>query len=175
MMMVYIDALDGVMGRIIDKSGLQYRVLNRSKGAAVQGPRAQADRDLYRSHMRHMIENYPNLSVTAGGVEDLLLDETNQCVRAVVLGSGEIVHTNHTIITTGTFLRGMLHIGPTIKHIGGRHGDTNSVGLSATFERIGFNLNRLTTATPPRLDGRTIDYKGLDPQYGNTTHDYHDS
>jgi tRNA uridine 5-carboxymethylaminomethyl modification enzyme len=166
-----IDALDGVMGRIADKAGIQYHMLNRSRGPAVYGPRAQADRDLYRKYMQLEMASTPNLSLLPGGVEDLLIDDADStvpnsrpAVRGVVLGDGTHVSARHVILTTGTFLRAVMHIGPTQRVVGGRHGDGQSVGLSHTMERAGFALSRLTTATPPRLDGRTIVYDGLQAQ-----------
>lgn len=162
-----IDALDGLMGRVTDRSGLMFRVLNKSRGPAVHGPRAQADRDLYRTHMQEAIRAQPNLEVREGGVEDLMVDYENKGLKGVVLGDGSIVRCDHTIITTGTFLRAVLHVGPTIKVIGGRYGEDNSVGLSLTMERLGFKLGRLTTATPPRIDKRTINFEGLEQQWGD--------
>jgi tRNA uridine 5-carboxymethylaminomethyl modification enzyme len=162
-----VDALDGLMGRVADKSGLMFRVLNQSRGPAVHGPRAQADRDLYRAAMQQEINSQPNLTVREGGVEDLLVDYTSKSLKGVVLGSGALVRCDHVIITTGTFLRAVLHVGPTIKVVGGRYGEDNSVGLSLTMERLGFKLGRLTTATPPRIDKRTINYQGLEEQWGD--------
>jgi len=162
-----IDAMDGLMGRVTDKSGIQFRVLNRSKGPAVYGPRAQADRDLYRKHMQAEIKAQDNLDTIAGGAEDLVVDYENKRVTGVVLGNGDIVNTQHVIVTTGTFLRGVLHIGPTIRELGGRFGEKPSLGLSLTFERLGFALQRLTTATPPRIDGKTINWDVMQKQYGD--------
>ena len=163
-----IDALDGLMGKCADASGLLFKILNKSRGPAVQGPRAQADRDLYRHKMQSILKSYPNLSIISGGVEDLVIDEQHMCIRGVVLSDGKIVRTNHTILTTGTFLRGQLHIGPVIKVLGGRYGEEQSNGLSNTFFKYKFNLSRLTTATPPRIDGRTIEFNGLNRQVGDT-------
>ena len=161
-----IDALDGLMGRITDKAGIGYKMLNKSKGPAVYGPRAQVDRDLYRMHMQQELSNYDNLQIVEASVEDLKIsDETvNPSIQGVILESGKLIHTGHVILTTGTFLQGMIHIGPNISMPAGRFGDINSVGLSKTLERFGFQLGRLTTSTPPRLDGRTINYEGLDFQ-----------
>lgn len=161
-----VDALDGLMGRVADKSGLMFRVLNKSRGPAVHGPRAQADRDLYRAAMQEAM-NQPNLTIREGGVEDLLVDYQNKCLKGAVLGNGSIVRCDHVVITTGTFLRAVLHVGPTIKVVGGRYGEDNSVGLSLTMEKLGFKLGRLTTATPPRIDKRTINFDGLEQQWGD--------
>lgn len=159
-----IDAMDGLMGRIIDKAGIMFRVLNLSKGPAVHGPRAQADRDLYRAAMFHEMSNTPNLDLMEGGADDIIVDENNT-VRGVVTGNGQTIATNHAILTTGTFLRGCLHIGPEIKILGGRINEDAATALSLTLERLGFELSRLTTSTPPRLDGRTIDWSKTQPQY----------
>jgi len=183
-----IDALDGVMGRVIDKAGIQFHVLNRSKGPAVFGPRAQADRVLYKQHIQEELNKLPNLDIIGDGVEDLIVEENQQSspsdssmagtvfkgesfahgpshrVAGVVTNNGDKVSAKRVIITTGTFLRGVLHIGPEIRRLGGRVGDTSSVGLSETMESLGFAISRLTTATPPRLDGRTIDFTGLEYQ-----------
>jgi tRNA uridine 5-carboxymethylaminomethyl modification enzyme len=163
-----IDALDGLMGRVTDASGIFYRTLNRSRGPAVHGPRAQIDRELYLKHMQDAINSTPNLSVLEGSIEDLLIDETVEAgkepvktVSGVALSSGQRIATRHVVITTGTFLRAMLHFGLHIKEAGGRIGDQASNGLSLTFERAGLKLNRLTTATPPRLDGRIISLMNL--------------
>jgi tRNA uridine 5-carboxymethylaminomethyl modification enzyme len=160
-----IDALDGVMGRAIDRAGIQFRMLNRSKGPAVWGPRAQADRKLYRRAMQEILEAQENLDIRAAAVEDLALG-ADGTVRGVVLASGEVVPARAVVITTGTFLRGLIHMGEdTIP--AGRAGEAPSAGLSATLERAGFALGRLKTGTPPRLDGRTIDYAALDVQEGD--------
>ena len=145
-----IDALDGIMGRISDLSSIQYRLLNRKKGPAVRGPRAQADRNLYKKFMQQEILNYPNLDCLYDPVEDLLLENQNQ-VSGVVCGSGKIVRTTKIIITTGTFLNGIIHIGD--KQISaGRHGDKPSIGLAKSLYNAGFKLGRLKTGSPARLD-----------------------
>ncbi|HLJ64827.1 MAG TPA: tRNA uridine-5-carboxymethylaminomethyl(34) synthesis enzyme MnmG [Stellaceae bacterium] len=158
-----IDALDGVMGRAIDRAGIQFRVLNRSKGPAVRGPRAQADRKLYRRAMQELLRDQPNLSVEAGSVEDLLLDRG--AVRGVVT-SGEPIGAGRVVLTTGTFLRGVIHIGEE-RVPAGRVGEAPSLGLSETLRRVGFALGRLKTGTPPRLLRQSIDWSGLEIQPGD--------
>ena len=160
-----IDALDGVMGRAIDRAGIQFRVLNRSKGPAVRGPRAQADRALYRRAMQSLLAEQSNLTLRAAAAEDLLLDPSGR-VAGVVTGAGEVIAAGRVILTTGTFLRGLIHIGSE-KIAAGRVGEAPSLGLSQTLGRCGFRLGRLKTGTPPRLDGRTIDWAGLEAQPGD--------
>ncbi len=160
-----IDALDGVMGRVIDRSGIQFRVLNRSKGPAVWGPRAQADRALYRTAMQALLADQENLEIRAAAVEDLWLDGEGR-VAGIVTADGERLAAPRVVLTTGTFLRGLIHMGEDTTPAG-RVGDEASYGLSDTLERFGFALGRLKTGTPPRLDGRTIDWAGLDVQEGD--------
>ena len=164
-----VDALDGLMGRIADEAGIQFRVLNRSKGPAVRGPRAQQDRALYRAAMQAALEAQPNLTIREGTVEDLALDasaEARPGVRGVLLGDGTLILAPRVVLTTGTFLRGLIHIGE--RQIpAGRVGDAPATGLAFTLERLGFRLGRLKTGTPPRLDGRTIDWAGLEAQEGD--------
>jgi len=160
-----IDALDGVMARVIDAAGIQFRLLNRSKGPAVQGPRAQADRKLYRNAMQALLRSDENLDLMAAEVDDLVLDREGS-VCGVVLVDGRTLTGGRVILTTGTFLRGLIHIGEK-KIPAGRVGDEASYGLSRTLERAGFLLGRLKTGTPPRLDGRTIDWQSLDEQRGD--------
>ena len=161
-----IDALDGVMGRAADRAGIQFRILNRSKGPAVRGPRAQADRKLYRAAMRSLLEGIDGLVIAELAVEDLVIDAAGR-VAGIATGSGETIAAGAVVITTGTFLRGLIHIGSeTIP--AGRVGEAPSVGLAATLRRLGFALGRLKTGTPPRLDGRTIDWSGLAVQPGDT-------
>ena len=150
-----IDALDGLMARVIDNAGIQFRVLNRSKGSAVRGPRAQADRTLYRHAMRDVLAAQQRLDIRAAVVEDLTLGD-NGAVTGVVLDRGEMVSARSIVLTTGTFLRGLIHIGDT-QIPAGRVNEAPAIGLSSTLSRIGFALGRLKTGTPPRLDGRTID------------------
>jgi tRNA uridine 5-carboxymethylaminomethyl modification enzyme len=159
-----IDALDGLMGRVIDRAGIQFRILNRSKGPAVQGPRAQADRKLYRQAMRAALEGQPGLDLLAGSVEDLVVEGGR--VAGVVLADGRTIACGAVVITTGTFLRGLIHLGEKT-WAAGRVGDAPSLGLSATLERLGFALGRLKTGTPARLDGRTIDWAALEMQAGD--------
>ncbi len=160
-----IDALDGIMGRAIDRAGIQFRVLNRSKGPAVRGPRAQADRKLYRQAMRALLHEQPGLDILGAAVEDLHLDSLGRC-RGVVTGDGRTLKAAAVVLTTGTFLRGLIHLGEK-SWPAGRIGEAPSHGLSATLDRLGFRLGRLKTGTPPRLDGRTIDWDGLEVQPGD--------
>ena len=159
-----IDALDGLMGVVIDKAGIHYKMLNESKGPAVWGPRAQADRALYRSAMRDLITNYPNLEVIVGHVEDISL--VDKVVSAVLLRDGSKIACKAVILTTGTFLSGLIHIGD--KQIkAGRFEEEPSYGLSAALKRMDFQLGRLKTGTPPRIDARTMDYSKLEVQLGD--------
>jgi tRNA uridine 5-carboxymethylaminomethyl modification enzyme len=160
-----IDALDGVMGRAIDRAGIQFRILNRSKGPAVRGPRAQADRKLYRQAMQALLAEQANLTIREAAAEDLTIGDDGR-VRGVVLASGEQLTAGSVILTTGTFLRGLIHIGEE-KIPAGRVGEAPSLGLSATLSRVGFKLGRLKTGTPPRLDGKTIDWASLEMQPGD--------
>jgi tRNA uridine 5-carboxymethylaminomethyl modification enzyme len=160
-----IDALDGVMARAIDSAGIQFRLLNRSKGPAVRGPRAQADRKLYRNAMQALLKAEENLDLLAAAVNDLDLDSEGR-VCGVVLADGRKLPAGRVILTTGTFLRGLIHIGDK-KIPAGRVGDDASYGLSRTLEHAGFLLGRLKTGTPPRLDGRTIDWQSLVEQRGD--------
>ena len=160
-----IDALDGVMGRAIDRAGIQFRMLNRSKGPAVRGPRAQADRKLYRRAMAELLAEFEHLTIIEGGAEDLVLDAAGR-VCGLTLGDGRRLRAGRVVLTTGTFLGGLIHIGAE-KIPAGRVGEAPSLGLSQTLRRCGFALGRLKTGTPPRLDGTTIDWRGLDVQPGD--------
>jgi tRNA uridine 5-carboxymethylaminomethyl modification enzyme len=160
-----IDALDGVMGRAIDRAGIQFRLLNRSKGPAVRGPRAQADRKLYREAMSALLAEIPGLAILEGAAEDLLLDRAGR-VCGLLLGDGRRIAAGRIVLTTGTFLGGLIHIGEE-KIPAGRVGEAPALGLSQTLRRCGFALGRLKTGTPPRLDGATIDWRGLDIQKGD--------
>ncbi len=160
-----IDALDGVMGRVIDRAGIHYRILNGSKGPAVRGPRAQADRKLYRNAMQDILSNYENLTIVEASVEDLLVND-NAEVTGVITQSGTTITAGKVVLTTGTFLNGLMHIGET-KIRAGRVGEQPSIGLSDTLKRLEFNVGRLKTGTPPRLDGKTIDWASLEAQPGD--------
>ncbi|TVQ84565.1 MAG: tRNA uridine-5-carboxymethylaminomethyl(34) synthesis enzyme MnmG [Micavibrio sp.] len=156
-----IDALDGLMGRAIDASGIQFRMLNASKGAAVRGPRAQADRRLYREAVQEMIFNHENLDVIEAAAEDLLLD--GDILTGVVTACGKTLRCAAAVLTTGTFLRGIIHRG-TERIPAGRIGEKPAIGLAETLEKFDFPLGRLKTGTPPRLDGKTIDWAALEEQ-----------
>ena len=157
-----IDALDGLMGRVADAAGIQFRMLNRRKGPAVRGPRTQADRKLYRQAMQAEIADLENLTVVEGEVGDLVLAD-GRAVSGVVLTDGREIACRAVVLTTGTFLRGLIHIGNKTMPAG-RMGEKPSVGLSSTLERLGVPLGRLKTGTPPRLDGRTIAWQELAKQ-----------
>jgi tRNA uridine 5-carboxymethylaminomethyl modification enzyme len=164
-----IDALDGVMGRAIDRAGIQFRTLNLSKGPAVRGPRAQADRKLYREAMQSLLAEQVNLHIRASAAGDILLDETGRCC-GVVTEEGQEIGAGRVILTAGTFLRGLIHCGETRIAAGRAKGsgvEGPSVALAGTLERLGFALGRLKTGTPARLDGRTIDYDALERQEGD--------
>ena len=160
-----IDALDGVMGRAIDRAGIQFRMLNRSKGPAVRGPRAQADRKLYKRAMAELLGDIQGLAIVEGAAEDLVLDQEGR-VGGVALGDGRRLMAGRVVLTTGTFLGGLIHIGEE-KIPAGRVGEAPSLGLSRTLRACGFALGRLKTGTPPRLDGSTIDWAGLEAQPGD--------
>jgi tRNA uridine 5-carboxymethylaminomethyl modification enzyme len=160
-----IDALDGVMGRAIDRAGIQFRMLNRSKGPAVRGPRAQADRKLYCRAMAELLAEIDGLTIIEGAAEDLLLDEAGR-ITGLTLGDGRCLSAGRVVLTTGTFLGGLIHIGEE-KIPAGRVGEAPSLGLSQTLRHCGFALGRLKTGTPPRLDGTTIDWAGLEVQPGD--------
>jgi tRNA uridine 5-carboxymethylaminomethyl modification enzyme len=159
-----IDALDGLMGRVADLGGIQFRVLNRRKGPAVRGPRAQADRRIYAAAMQEAIRRHPNLTVIVGEAEDVVTADGR--VAGVALADSRIYRAQAVVVTTGTFLRGLIHIGDQTTPAG-RVGEAPAVGLSGTFERIGLRLGRLKTGTPPRLDGRTIDWSEIEMQPGD--------
>ena len=160
-----IDALDGLMGRAADASGIQFRLLNRRKGPAVRGPRAQADRSLYKAAIQALVFSFPNLKVIAAPVEDLILDE-KEGVTGIILADGAKIRAEKVILTTGTFLRGLIHIGE-VKIPAGRAGDKPALGLARTLERAGFTLGRMKTGTPPRLSAKTIDFSSLAEQPGD--------
>jgi tRNA uridine 5-carboxymethylaminomethyl modification enzyme len=159
-----IDALDGLMGRVADLGGIQFRVLNRRKGPAVRGPRAQADRRLYATAMQQAISAVPNLAVVQAEADDLII--AGKRIAGLKLADGRELGAGAVVLTTGTFLRGLIHIGER-KTPAGRVGEAPTVGLSLTLERLGFALGRLKTGTPPRLDGRTIDWTAVEMQPGD--------
>ena len=159
-----IDALDGVMGRVIDRAGIQFRMLNRSKGPAVQGPRAQADRKLYRQHMQAALREQSGLEVIAEPVEDLLVE--GGTAAGVITGSGRELRAGAVVITTGTFLNGLIHMGER-RIPAGRVGEQPAIALSKRLYALGLRMGRLKTGTPARLDGRTIDYSRLQAQPGD--------
>jgi tRNA uridine 5-carboxymethylaminomethyl modification enzyme len=159
-----VDALDGLMGRVADAGGIQFRMLNRRKGPAVRGPRAQADRKLYASAMQALIRTTANLCVIEGEADELTI--RNGRVTGVRLADGRELSAGAIVITTGTFLRGLIHLGER-NWPAGRVGEAPAMGLSSSFERAGFILGRLKTGTPPRLDGSTIDWAGVEMQPGD--------
>ncbi|WP_136657984.1 tRNA uridine-5-carboxymethylaminomethyl(34) synthesis enzyme MnmG [Nitratireductor sp. XY-223] len=160
-----IDALDGLMGRVADRSGIQFRLLNRSKGPAVRGPRTQADRKLYRLAMLDAIEQVEGLTVIEGEADDFKINKGT--IGGVILADGRIIHCSAAVLTTGTFLRGLIHIGK--KQIpAGRMGEKPASGLSETLMRSGFALGRLKTGTPARLDTRTIDWDSVGRQMADS-------
>ena len=163
-----IDALDGVMGRVADAAGIQFRLLNRSRGPAVQGPRAQADRKLYRQAMQAEMRALANLEVIEGGIVDLLVEHQAAGMRitGVVLGDGRAYNSKSVVLTTGTFLNGLIHIGQT-RQPAGRVGEAPSLGISEKLLALGLQLGRLKTGTPARLDGRTINWSACDLQHGD--------
>lgn len=168
-----VDALDGLMGRVIDKTGLQFRMLNSSKGAAVQGPRAQADKEAYKHEMQRILRTYPNLTLLEGSVDDILSTQTDNeaahlngyRVRGVVV-HGEEIYAPCIVLTTGTFLNGLMHVGEE-KTPGGRYGEQASLGITPALARLGLNLARLKTGTPARLDKNSIDWSKCERQDGD--------
>jgi tRNA uridine 5-carboxymethylaminomethyl modification enzyme len=161
-----IDALDGVMGRLADRSGIQFRLLNRSKGAAVRGPRAQIDRKLYREAMQAELATTPNLTIIAAAVEDLVIE--NGRVVGAVAGDGRVFRAAAVVLTTGTFLSGVIHRGDE-RIPAGRHGDQPAIGLSRRLYGLDLAMGRLKTGTPARLDGRTIAWDRLEMQQADET------
>ena len=159
-----VDALDGLMGRVADAGGIQFRMLNRRKGPAVRGPRAQADRKLYAAAMQTAIRETANLSVIEGEADELIV--SNGRVTGIRLGEGRELSAGAVVITTGTFLRGLIHLGEK-NWPAGRVGEAPAMGLSTSFERAGFTLGRLKTGTPPRLDGTSIDWSAVEMQPGD--------
>ena len=159
-----VDALDGLMGRVADAAGIQFRVLNRRKGPAVRGPRAQADRKLYAAAMQAAIRETANLSVIEDEADELLVSGGR--IAGIRLADGRALSCGAVVVTTGTFLRGLIHLGER-NWPAGRVGEAPALGLSKSFERAGFKLGRLKTGTPPRLDGTTIDWAGVEMQPGD--------
>ncbi|MEP6830016.1 MAG: tRNA uridine-5-carboxymethylaminomethyl(34) synthesis enzyme MnmG, partial [Rhizomicrobium sp.] len=169
-----IDALDGLMGQVADRAGIQFRLLNRRKGPAVRGPRAQADRALYRAAMQDALRQIANLEIREAAAEDLILKGAGTArtkITGVVLSSGEEIHAAAVVLTTGTFLNGLIHIGETQIPAGRMNVSDGveppSLGLSRTLYSFGLPMGRLKTGTPPRLDGRTIDWSSLESQAGD--------
>lgn len=159
-----IDALDGVMARVADKAGIQFRLLNRTKGPAVQGPRAQSDRAIYRQEMQRLTEQQPDLTVIEGEAADFIM--ANGSVCGVILADGSELHAPAVVLTTGTFLRGVIHIGD-VAQPGGRMGENPSIKLAERIDSFKLPMGRLKTGTPPRLDGRTINWDILEMQPGD--------
>ena len=159
-----IDALGGIMGRIIDRTGIQFRLLNRSRGPAVQSPRAQADRALYRTEMRRTLEATPNLHLRQGLVVDLIVQDG--IIHGVELQDTRRLRANAVVVATGTFLNGLIHTGRRT-YTAGRAGEPASIELAESLRRLGFPVGRLKTGTPPRLDGRTIDWDSFEPQFAD--------
>src|SRR5213595_534756 len=156
-----IDALGGIMGRVIDRTGIQFRLLNRSRGPAVRAPRAQADRALYRIEMRRTLEATPNLSLRQGVVTNLVIEKGR--ARGIELQDSRRIAARSIVIATGTFLNGRIHTGKRT-YQGGRAGEPASIEFAAALKRLGFRVGRLKTGTPPRLDGRTIDWDSFERQ-----------
>ncbi|CAI2359251.1 unnamed protein product [Moneuplotes crassus] len=172
-----IDALGGIMAKTADEGGIQFKVLNQSKGPAVHGPRCQQDRDLYKKAMLHAMQNTPNLSIVNGSVEDLIANKSTNTVEGIILDNGEEIRSKTTVITTGTFLGGVLHIGKD-RYAGGRfmrkddNAEPPSTKLSKTLRSFNFPMGRMKTGTPPRLKYSTINYEGLEAQESDTDIQY---
>lgn len=161
-----IDALGGLSGIVADKSGVQFRMLNKSKGPAMWSPRCQSDRALYSKTMREQLESIPNLYFRQDNVVEILTDDDGKVVTGVVTQTGQSFESKSVVLTSGTFLNGLIHIGES-QYGGGRSGERASVGVSGSLEKLGFEVGRLKTGTPPRIDGRSIDYSQLEIQYGD--------
>ena len=159
-----IDALDGVMGEVADKSGIQFRLLNRSRGPAVQGPRTQSDRFLYRKYMQEKLLSYCNLEVISDPVINFIFNKN--AISGFETKSGKKISCSKLILTTGTFLNGLIHIGDE-KTPAGRYDEKPSTGLSEQLEKYNFKIGRLKTGTPPRLDVRTIKFENLEEQFAD--------
>jgi tRNA uridine 5-carboxymethylaminomethyl modification enzyme len=161
-----IDALGGLSGIVSDETGVQFRMLNRSKGPAMWSPRCQSDRQMYSQRMRELLEEKDNLSFRQDNVTDLITSDDGKSIEGVLTQTGQIFYAKTVVLTSGTFLNGLIHIGES-QYGGGRSGEKASVGISAALEKLGFEIGRLKTGTPPRLDGRTVDYSKLEVQYGD--------
>ncbi len=157
-----IDALDGVMGDVADKSGIQFKLLNRSRGPAVRGPRTQSDRSLYKKYMQEKLVNYCNLSIFSDSVIGFIFCKNS--INGILTSTGKEIHSKKVILTTGTFLNGMIHIGDK-RTPAGRYNEKPTTGLSDQLQKYNFKIGRLKTGTPPRLDGRTINYSNLEEQH----------
>src|SRR5207247_4703607 len=162
-----VDALGGIMGRAADRATIQFRMLNRSKGPAVWAPRAQADRTLYKRAVRTLLEQFPALELTQGMVTNLLLDERGTRVDGVETQDGHRFSARAVIITAGTFLRGRIHLGTDTQIPAGRAGDLPSVHMAQVIENIGLTVARFKTGTPPRVDGRSVDWDKVERQDGD--------
>ena len=163
-----IDALDGLMGRVIDKAGIQFRMLNSSKGPAVRGPRAQTDRELYKKYMLEALQNQPGLELIEAAVEGLKFSKQNNktVVNGVILANGSEITAKAVVLTTGTFLNGVMFIGHQTT-IGGRVNDVTCTGITPYLKQLGLKTGRLKTGTPARLNGKTIDWSVLEEQGGD--------
>ncbi len=160
-----IDALDGLMGKVIDKAGIQFRMLNSSKGPAVRGPRAQADRNLYKKYMLSYLQEQKNLDLVEASVEGLFIENEN-CIKGIILSDGNIIEAKSVVLTSGTFLNGIMFIGHKTS-VGGRVDDVNCVGITPYLKQLGLNIGRLKTGTPARLNGKTINWSVLEEQGGD--------
>src|SRR5690554_1051090 len=161
-----IDALGGLSGLVSDQTGVQFRMLNRSKGPAMWSPRCQSDRSLYSKRMRELLEEKENLFFRQDNVVDLITDSEGREIRGVVTQTGQRFLAKTVVLTTGTFGNGIIHIGE-MQYGGGRSGERASIGISAALEKLGFEVGRLKTGTPPRIDGRTVDFSQFEIQYGD--------
>ncbi len=159
-----IDALDGVMGDVADKSGIQFRLLNRSRGPAVRGPRTQSDRSLYKKYMKEKLVNYCNLRIFSDSVIEFIFNKNT--INGFITKSGKKIKTSKLILTTGTFLNGLIHVGEK-KTPAGRYNEKPTTGLSDQLKKFNFKIGRLKTGTPPRLDSRTINFENLEEQFAD--------
>ena len=164
-----IDALDGVMGEVADKSGIQFRLLNRSRGPAVRGPRTQSDRFLYKKYMQEKLVNYWNLTIFSDPVIEFIFNKN--AIKGFITEQGKKITCTKTILTTGTFLNGVIHIGEE-QTAAGRYNEKPTTGLSEQLKKLKFKIGRLKTGTPPRLDSRTINYQNLEEQHADQDPDF---